>query len=86
MGSHKNIDADKFPEQDCYLGVQVRVCFNYVGRIFLGIVVRNDKESPGITIIKLEDGRHVLSTECEWRPVSMEESLSSRGRILSSNT
>ncbi|WP_260973634.1 hypothetical protein [Mycolicibacterium llatzerense] len=34
---------------------------------FGGEIVRDDAEPPGVTIIRLDDGRHVLSTECQYR-------------------
>jgi len=44
------------------------VCFDYdTSRTLLGLVVRDDAEEPGRMIIKLEDGRHVLSTECQYQ-------------------
>lgn len=64
------IDAERFPKQGPHWGKQVRVCFNYdTSRTMLGLVVRDDAEEPGRMIIKLEDGRHVLSSECQYQPV-----------------
>lgn len=64
------IDFDKFPAQGVFLGMYVRVCFNYdTSRILLGRVVRDDKEEPGRMIIRLEDGRYVLSTECQYQTI-----------------
>lgn len=62
------IDADRFPIQGDWLGKRVRVCFNYdTSRTLLGLVVRDDAEEPGRMIIKLDDGRHILSTECQYQ-------------------
>lgn len=70
MGCTKEIDAEHFPKQGRYLGKRVRVCFNYdTSRTLLGLVVRDDAEEPGRMIIKLDDGRHVLSTECQYQPI-----------------
>lgn len=70
MGCEKTIDAERFPKQGAHWGKQVRVCFNYdTSRTLLGLVVRDDAEEPGRMIIKLEDGRHVLSAECQYQPV-----------------
>ncbi|MDB5244549.1 MAG: hypothetical protein JWN18_419 [Parcubacteria group bacterium] len=64
------IAFDAFPEQGIYLGKKVRVCFSYdKSRTIDGTVVRDDIEDPGHTIIKLEDGRHVLATECQYQPL-----------------
>lgn len=70
MGCEKTIGAERWPQQGAYWGNQVRVCFDYdMTRTFLGLVVRDDAEEPGRMIIKLEDGRHLLSTECQWQPI-----------------
>lgn len=70
MGCVKTIDAERFPKQGSHWGKQVRVCFDYdTSRTMLGLVVRDDAEEPGHMIIKLEDGRHVLSSECQYQPV-----------------
>jgi len=70
MGVHRNIGADKFPRQGELRGCSV--IFNYdTGRKFRGEVVREDLEEPYLTIIRLEDGRFVLTTECQWQPDSL---------------
>lgn len=69
MGCHPNISSDKFPKQGAYLNSRAKVCFNYdTNETFLGVVIRDDAEEPGIAIIKLDDGRVVLTTECQWSP------------------
>lgn len=71
MGSVNTIDVDKFPEQGYLWGQRVRVCFNFdTSRTLLGLVVRDDTQEPGLLIIKLDDGRHVLSTECQFQPLT----------------
>jgi hypothetical protein len=75
MGVHPNVGIDKFPKQasDNTLfesGTTVSVCFNYdTSKRIAGTIVRNDWEDPWITIIRLDDGRHVLSTECQYSPL-----------------
>lgn len=60
--------ANNFPKQGVWLGKRVVVCFNYdTSRQFPGVVVRDDAEEPGRMIIGLDDGRYVLSTECQYR-------------------
>jgi len=67
MGVSANISAEKFPRQGSHTGLRVLVCFNYdTSRTFPGVVVRDDAEEPGRMIIKLDDGRYVLSTECQF--------------------
>lgn len=68
MGVVNNIDSVSFPKQGGFWGRQVRVCFNYdTSKTIIGLVVRDDAEAPGVMIIKLDDGRHVLSSECMWQ-------------------
>lgn len=65
MGSHANIDIDKFPKQSDWVGKRCEVCFNYdSSRSIAAECVRSDEEEPGRTIFKLDDGRYVLATEC----------------------
>lgn len=72
MGCTSNIDIDHFPTQGCLLGRDVRVCFGFdTSRTLEGKVVRNDVEAPGLTIIRLSDGRHILSTECQFQPLKL---------------
>jgi len=76
MGIVKNIDATSFPEQyiaddDVFVGIgrNVNVCFNYdKGELIDGVVIRDDKEHPFVTIIRLSDGRVILATECQFSP------------------
>ncbi len=69
MGAVKNITFDKFPKQGTYAGRETEVCFHYdTSRRLKGVIVRDDVEEPFLTIIKLEDGRHVLATECQYSP------------------
>jgi hypothetical protein len=69
MGVVKGITYDKFPAQSNHLHERVEVCFNYdLEHTLRGTVVRDDTEAPGVMIIKLDDGRHVLSSECMWSP------------------
>lgn len=71
MGVHPNIGADRFPMQGRYFHARVNVCFDYdTSRLFPGRIVRDDTEEPGRLIIALDDGRFVLSTECQYHIVS----------------
>ena len=64
------IDIDKFPAQGDWLVKKVRVCFNHdTSRTITGIVVRDDTEEHGRMIIKLEDERYILSTECQFKHI-----------------
>jgi len=67
MGVHENISFDKFPKQYESINKDVIVCFYYdTTKTINGIIVRDDSEPPYRTIIKLEDGRYVLATECQY--------------------
>lgn len=66
MGVVNEISYDKFPKQGKMLGKPTKVCFRYQGEYIWGTVVRDDMSAPGITIIRLVDGRHVLASECQY--------------------
>lgn len=68
MGIHKNITHVRFPRQGDWLGRRVEVCFHWdTDHTLAGTFVRDDREEPGVTIIRLDDGRHVLASECHHR-------------------
>lgn len=67
MSTHPNIGPLRFPEQSDWLGKRVKVCFHYITEdMFPGTIVRCDTEEPGRMIIALDDGRYVMSTECQY--------------------
>jgi hypothetical protein len=69
MGNEQTITAAQFPKQGEYLGRRCQVIFHYNGQVRLhGTIVRDDREKPWRTIIRLDDGRYVLSTECQYAP------------------
>lgn len=58
----------RYPLQGSWLNRKVQVCFNYdTANAVNGVIVRDDAAEPFLTIIKLDDGRHVMSTECQYR-------------------
>jgi len=66
MGVEKNINIDLFPKQGSWVGKKVEVCFHYdSSKCIYGTIVRDDSEEPGIGIIALDDGRYILTTECQ---------------------
>jgi len=66
MGVVDSIDHDSFPEQG-KIGKGVRVCFKYdTSKTIGGVIVRDDMAKPYRTIIRLNDGRIVLATECQF--------------------
>ena len=69
MGSHMNIDYDKFPKQGLWLHKRTKVCFNFDSeKIIMGTIIRDDMEDPWLGLIILDDGRVVRTTECMHSP------------------
>lgn len=67
MGVHRNIDIHKFPVQSSWVNEPVLVCFNYNTDVVVqGVIVRDDLQDPYLLIIKLDDGRFVMSSECQY--------------------
>ena len=68
MGNHPHIGHQRFPKQSNNLWRRVVVCFHYdLTNLIGGVIVRDDLEDPYQVIIRLDDGRHVLTTECQYR-------------------
>ena len=68
MACVNNISYNTFPRQASFLGERVDVCFHHdTAHTLQGTVVRDDAEEPFEMIIALDDGRYVLSTECQHR-------------------
>ncbi len=71
MGYEKNIKINMFPKQGRNLNKRVNVCFHHEkSKTIEGTIVREDIEEPFIEIIKLDDGRYVLDTECQYTIIS----------------
>ena len=67
MGIQKNVGYQEFPKQGAKPGKKVKVCFRYeTDNIIEGEIVRDDREEPFETIIRLQDGRFVRSVECMY--------------------
>lgn len=67
MSVVQSINAMSFPKQGDRLGKRTTVCFHFnTSQTVGGVFVRDDAESPGVSIIKLDDGRYVLTTECHY--------------------
>lgn len=62
-------NSEAFPDQGAFLGRRVEVLFDYQQPAFKGVIVRDDAKEPGLLIIRLDDGRHVMSLECQYRPI-----------------
>lgn len=71
MGVRSNIAIDKFPKQGNWLDKRTSVCFHYdTSKQIMGTIVRDDSEDPFVGIVRLDDGRYVLLTECQHSPVT----------------
>jgi len=67
MGVVAEVGFSRWPKQGKWLHKRTVVCFDYDTRNSIGgTVVREDSEKPGVMIIQLDDGRFVLSTECQY--------------------
>lgn len=67
MGKATNVGIGKYPAQGTHYLAKVEVCFNYdPTQTLQGQIVRDDIEEPHLTIIKLDDGRYILATECQY--------------------
>lgn len=63
-------DGDNLhPQQSGLVGSRARVMFGGERPELLGTVVRNDADGKLVTVIRLDDGRHILGSECEFWPV-----------------
>ena len=66
MGVKKGVSMKEFPKQGTWVGKRCEVCFNYdTSNTIMATCVREDMTEPGLCIFKLDDGRYVLSTECQ---------------------
>ena len=67
MGCVKTIDWFNFPKQSGMVNRRCDVCFHYDTSHWLkGTVIRDDREEPFETLIKLDDGRIVRGVECQY--------------------
>jgi hypothetical protein len=61
--------AHRYPKQGAHAGKRVLVMFDYAPRTTSGGgCVRDDVEAPWLTILRLDDGHHVLAGECQYQP------------------
>ena len=76
MGCVETIDAYRFPKQSEYVNRRCSVCFKYdTTRWLKGVIIRDDREEPFETLIRLDDGRVIRGTECQYsiyRPMNKE--------------
>jgi len=73
MGNKSYIDIPRgiWPAQGVLLDAAVAVIFHGdTDTEYLGTVVRYDITEPHLTLIKLDNGKHVLGTECQFRELT----------------
>lgn len=74
MGVVKTITFDDFPQQNTGafgVGTRVNVFYHYdTNKMHEGTIVRDDTEEPFETIIKLDNGRFLRGTECQYCPIN----------------
>ena len=67
MGCVDTITAYRFPKQSKYVNRRCNVCFHYDTTTWImGTVIRDDREEPGETLIRLDDGRVIRAVECQY--------------------
>ena len=67
MGVVKSITHLSGPKQTLQLGKRAKVSFHYdAANAVMGTIVRDDAEAPWVRIFYLDDGRYILSTECQY--------------------
>ena len=67
MGCVETITIDRFPKQSKHLYERCEVIFHYnTSRKICGTVIRDDEEEPYETLIRLDDGRTIRGTECQF--------------------
>ena len=72
MRTIAEITYDLFPEQSNLVGKRVEVCYHYGRLVSIGTCIRDDKTEPYRTIFKLDNGRVLLASECQYAPLSKD--------------
>lgn len=61
------IGKETYPEQFGSVGDRVLVAFKYdIANPLPATVLRDDAEEPFTTVLRLDDGRIVMGSECQW--------------------
>lgn len=67
MGCVGTITAYTNPKQTGNVNMRCKVYFHYNTGVFIpGTIIRDDDEEPYETLIKLDDGRVLRATECQY--------------------
>lgn len=76
MGVVENIAHDRFPKQGPHQFMRAEVIFQFdPTHRFFGTILRDDAEAPYELVIALTDGRVVLASECQYRPIPDDEQI-----------
>lgn len=63
----RDVGIYKVPNQSKDVGKQTKVIFNYDStQKHEGVIIRDDIEEPFLTLIKLDAGPFIISTECQY--------------------
>jgi hypothetical protein len=64
-----NTKLAEFPPQTVRVGEKAELCLNYRSdQVMSATIVRDDAAAPWVTILRTDDGRHFLASECQYRP------------------
>lgn len=67
MGCVETINFYKFPNQSSWVNRRCKVTFMYdTSRYIGGTIIRDDREEPFETLIRLDDGRVIRGAECQY--------------------
>lgn len=67
MGCVETINFYKFPNQSSWVNRRCKVTFMYdTSRYICGTIIRDDREEPFETLIRLDDGRVIRGAECQY--------------------
>ena len=67
MGCVSTITLYGFPKQSEYVNRRCMVCFHYdTSKWIMGTIIRDDREDPYETLIRLDDGRTMRGAECQY--------------------
>ena len=70
MGYVTSFTKKAFPKQGSHFGKRALVVLQSDStNEVAGEVVRDDMEMPFLTVIRLDDGRHVMANECMYKTI-----------------
>ena len=67
MGCVSTITLYAFPKQSEFVNRRCKVIFHYdTEKWIMGTIIRDDREEPFETLIRLDDGRIIRGCECQY--------------------